>query len=119
MDDLYVENALGGNEMDAVLEELHALDRKIHHLRKRKKHGKHGKKKRLKKRIKQLEREKEQMIYFFLIYMQQGRMDQRQKPVNWQEALCSSLPDFVGLATSVVNKLPDKRNTALCLPEKK
>lgn len=122
MRDLYSENIYDESETDEILEELNALHEKIHRLKKKKKKGrKNGKMKRLKKQIKQLEREQEQIKFFLLIYMQQGRMriDQPQKQVGWQDSLCSSLPEFLGLATSVVNRLPDKKRGTLYLPEKK
>lgn len=119
MNDLY--DMYDGIETEDISDEMRRLEKKIRHAKKKKEKSGKRKRKELKKRIRKMERELEQMRWLLICQAQRGQMwmGQSQKQSGWQDTLSASLPGFFELATACVNKLPDRRNAVLCLPEKK
>lgn len=107
--------------IDDLFEQMHQMENELHRLKKKKKESKKGKRKKLKKQINRLEREQLELkkFLFYAFYQAQNQSTHTVRSTGWQDALVTSLPQAIDLATAVVNRLPVKRNSVLYLPEKK
>lgn len=120
MEDLYPD----ANNVDAsstsygdILAKMEKLDTELHKVHKKKKKSKKDGKKKVKKRLKELKMQHKQLKRALKEFALQQNMV-RQNPAWWQEALTTSLPKALELASVVLRNrsqqiplsLPDSRD---------